>query len=325
MKSKSWASSLYVMGLLLLILINRCSKDKPFTLPVLHTTPLTDITSTSVISGGNVTSDGGEIVTMRGVCWAISPNPTVFDNITSDGVGAGSFLSSITGLESGINYYVRAYATNNEGTAYGNEFIFMLPVIDIDGNVYHTEIIGTQVWITENLRTTRYADNTIIPLITANGGWGNLYSPAYCWYKNDEYFNKKNYGALYNWFAVNTERLCPTGWHVPNDVEWTILINYVGGENIASGELKETGTTHWISPNWEASNEFGFTALPGGYRTGLASGSFRYLGYYGWWWTSSEYSSTNARACLMTFDESDIGRGSGLKNNGYSVRCIKDN
>jgi uncharacterized protein (TIGR02145 family) len=324
MKSKYWASSFFVIELLL-ILINSCNKEKPFTLPVLSTVPLTDIKSTSVISGGNITSDGGEIVISRGVCWGKSPNPTVSDNITSNGAGAGTFLSPITGLTSGTDYYLRAYATNNEGTAYGNEFIFILPVTDIDGNVYNPEIIGTQVWITENLKTTKYNDNTIIPMIPDNTAWAGLSSPAYCWYKHDNNFNENNYGALYNWFAVNTGKLCPIGWHVPNDDEWTILINYVGGENIASGELKESGTAHWISPNWGASNEFGFNALPGGYRTGNAIGSFRYLGYYGWWWASSEYSSTGARACLMAFDESDIIRGNGLKKNGYSVRCLKDN
>lgn len=322
-KNRIWFCALLVIGLTVTI-TNSCKREKPVGLPDLSTSPLTNITSSSAISGGSVNSDGGEIVSARGVCWSKNPNPSVSDNITSDGEGAGSFLSSLTGLTSGTQYYVRAYATNGVGTAYGNEFIFVLPLSDIDGNIYNTIVIGTQVWMTVNLKTTKYSDNTVIPMVTDNILWGSLTTPAYCWYKNDQNFNKNNYGALYNWYSVTTGKLCPVGWHVPSETEWRILTDYLGGESIASGRLKETGLAHWISPNSGASNEFGFTARPGGYRTGLSSGTFRTLGFYGWWWASTEENSISARVRLLAYDASEVASGTGIKKNGYSVRCIKD-
>jgi uncharacterized protein (TIGR02145 family) len=237
MRNKTWLCSLLVIRLFL-ILTQSCEKEKPVTLPELSTVTLTNLTSTSVTSGGSVTSDGGAFVSARGVCWGIHPNPTVSDNITTDGAGTGSFSSSLKGLISGTDYYVRAYATNLAGTAYGNEFIFITPLTDIDGNVYNTVIIGTQVWMTENLKTTKYNDNTKIPNVIDNTPWCTLPTPAYCWYKNDEASNKHSYGALYNWFTVNTGKLCPTGWHVPSEVEWTTLTDCLGGESIASGKIK---------------------------------------------------------------------------------------
>lgn len=326
MKNKFLFCSLLVIGLVIIIPDNSCKKEKPVSLPELSTTPMTDITSVSFTGGGNVTSDGGAVVTTRGVCWSKSFNPALSDNITTDGAGAGRFSSSITGLTSGTDYYVRAYATNNIGTAYGNEFIFITPLTDIDGNVYKTLIIGNQVWMAENLRTTRLNDNTAITYTPDNTDWAKdslLMTPAYSWFKND-IANKVTYGALYNWYTVNTGRLCPTGWHVPSEAEWTTLTFYSGGENIASGMLKESGLNHWRSPNEGASNKFGFTALPGGYRSGWYSGSFRTKGYYGWWWTSTETNLKSARLRLMTYDAGNISKGTGLKNNGYSVRCVKD-
>lgn len=323
MKNKTLFYSFLVM-ILTSVLTSGCKKENPVKLPELSTTRLTKITSTSVISGGSVTQDGGEIVSTRGVCWSTHFNPVVSDNCTTDGAGAGSFSSSVTGLTSGTNYYVRAYATNSEGTAYGNEIIFITPLTDIEGNVYNTVIMGTQVWMTENLKTTKYIDKTKIPNVTDSKTWGTLSTPAYCWYNNDVSSGKQNYGALYNWFAVNTGNLCPTGWHVPSEKEWLTLADYLDGETIAGGKLKEIGLIHWKEENVGASNDFGFTALPGGYRTGLSSGSFRANGYLGYWWASTENDSIGARARLMTYDASDIFRGTGLKKNGYSVRCIKD-
>jgi uncharacterized protein (TIGR02145 family) len=171
----------------------------------------------------------------------------------------------------------------------------------------------------------RLSGNTEIPQVTDNTTWSTLFTPAYCWYKNDEYSNKPNYGALYNWFAVNTGKLCPAGWHVPSEKEWLTLTDNLGGEYIASGKLKEVGKEHWMDPNDGATNDFGFSALPGGYRTGLAVGSFRARGYLGYWWGSTEYDLTGARARLMTYDTREIARGTALKKNGYSVRCVKDN
>jgi uncharacterized protein (TIGR02145 family) len=325
MKPKIWFC-LLAIGLVIIIPVNSCKKEKAFTLPELSTSPLTDITSTSAISGGSVTSDGGAVILARGVCWSKKFNPTLSDNFTSDGTGSGNYSSSITGLTSGIYYYVRAYAINNIGTTYGNQFLFITPVTDIEGNLYRTVIIGNQVWMAENLKTTRLNDNSAITNIADNEDWvGDTLDiiPGYSWYKNDN-LNKVTFGALYNWYTVNTGKLCPVGWHVPSEIEWMILTYYLGGEPVASGLLKEAGNEHWTRPNTGASNEFGFSALPGGYRTGLYPGSFRTKGYYGWWWTSTETNLNNARARLMTYNGGNISKGNGLKSNGYSVRCIKN-
>ena len=149
---------------------------------------------------------------------------------------------------------------------------------DIEGNVYPAVIIGTQVWMAENLKTTKYNDGMAIPLVSDNNAWEALKTPGYCWYNNDAAANKNRFGALYNWYTVNTKKLCPAGWHVPNDKEWTTLRTYLGGEEIAGGKLKETGTTHWTSPNTDATNQTGFTALPGGGRR--SNGEFFGLGFY---------------------------------------------
>jgi uncharacterized protein (TIGR02145 family) len=308
---------------LIILITSSCTKEKTVTLPVVTTAPLTKITSTSVVTGGDVTTDGGSVILAKGVCWSLISEPTLTDNHTIDGTGSGSFLSSLDGLLSGTYYYVRAYATNSLGTSYGNEFNFILPVADADGNLYNTLYIGSQIWMTANLKTSKYNDNTIIPNVIENAGWSSLSTPAYCWYNNNEGLSG-NYGALYNWFAVNTGKLCPVGWHVPTELEWITLTNFLNGEYVAGGKLKEIGTNHWISPNTGASDDFHFTALPSGYRTGLEEGSFRALGYLDYYWASTEDNSTNGRARLLTFDSSDLAPGAGLKKNGYSVRCIKD-
>lgn len=306
-----------------LIFTYGCEKAEPVNLPELSTTPLNKITSASFTSGGKITSGGGAVILARGICWGTELNPTINDNITEDGTGTGSFISSVTGLQSGTYYYIRAYAVNSFGIAYGNQFRILTSLIDVEGNDYQTTQIGTQVWMTQNLKTTKYNDNTTIPYVDDNATWRDLSTPAYCWYRNDANSFKNLYGALYNWFTVNTGKLCPSGWHVPNEKEWATLTEYLGGEDIAGGELKEEGTDHWQIPNTKASNQFGFTALPGGYRTGLPTGSFRTATYYGWWWTNTE-DLYGARCRLITYDTNDLIKGAGIKNNGYSVRCLKD-
>lgn len=308
-----------------LTILPGCRKEISISLPQLNTSPLVNLTSISAECGGIISSDGGAPILERGVCWNTDIHPQVSNNCTSDGEGIGGFSSFITGLTSGTDYFVRAYATNSEGTAYGNEFHFLTPVIDSEGNVYKTIIIGEQVWMAENLKATRFRDTNRIPNVTDNFSWLNTTSPGYCWYGNDETSYKKLYGALYNWFAVNTGKLCPAGWHVPSEEEWLILTNYLGGEDLASGRLKEQGLLHWKSPNLGATNDYGFSALPGGFRTGLNTGSFRAMGYIGWWWSQTESDISWARNRTIAFDAAEIAKGKALKRNGYSVRCVKDN
>jgi len=198
-------------------------------------------------------------------------------------------------------------------------------VTDIDGNVYHTVKIGTQVWLTENLKTTRYRNGKPVPNITDEAEWGNLTTGAYCDHSNT-LENSGTYGKLYNFYAVsNPGNLCPQGWHVPTDAEWTLLATYLGGENVAGGKMKEAGLIHWQGPNTGATNESSFTALPGGLRN--KNGSFyNSIGSYGGWWSSSEYTYDNKVAILRYMGNYDAGIYSkkDAKAFGLSVRCMKD-
>lgn len=191
---------------------------------------------------------------------------------------------------------------------------------DGDGNNYSVVQIGNQTWMAENLKTTKYNDLTSIPLVIENLVWSQLTTPSYSWYNHDESANKNAYGALYNWFTVNTGKLCPTGWHVPNETEWMILFNYLGGLTVAGGKLKESGTTHWSNPNESATNITGFTALPGGSRGG--NGNFFYLGNLGIWWTSTWDSL--AKFFQTDSNNDDIYGSNSIGTVGYSVRCLKN-
>lgn len=198
------------------------------------------------------------------------------------------------------------------------------PITDTEGNSYKTVTIGTQVWMAENLKTTKYNDGTSIPLVTDATAWVNLKTPGYCWYDNDATKNKNTYGGLYNWFTVYTGKLCPAGWHVPTDAEWTVLTTFLGGEGVAGGKLREVGTSHWETPTTEASNSTGFTALPGGFR--VSYGSFDFMGVGTSWWSSSENGSGSIYSWGRTieYNRGNIVRDIDPKNYGYSVRCLKN-
>jgi uncharacterized protein (TIGR02145 family) len=174
----------------------------------------------------------------------------------------------------------------------------------------------------ENLKTIKYNDGTAIPLVTDGAAWAALSTPGYCWYNNDAATYKANFGALYNWYTVNTGKLCPSGWHVPSDTEWTTLTTYLGGESVAGGKLKQTGTTYWLSPNTGATNESGFTALPGSNRTDI--GAFYSFGYNGNWWSTTVYSTTEAWYRNMNYSYRDVYRNYYPKIHGFSVRCLRN-
>ncbi|MCJ7802706.1 MAG: fibrobacter succinogenes major paralogous domain-containing protein, partial [Candidatus Marinimicrobia bacterium] len=199
----------------------------PPTLPILTTTSVNAITQTTAVSGGKWIDDNGDEITAKGVCWSTTSDPTINDNKTENGTGAGEFISSLTGLLSGTTYYLRAYAINNEGIGYGNELIFttLMPVTDIDGNNYTGVTIGSQVWMVENLKTTRYRNGDLIGttiLATLNISTEN--TPKYQWAYGGNEDNVATYGRLYTWYAVTDSRnICPTGWIVPADTDWTIL------------------------------------------------------------------------------------------------------
>jgi uncharacterized protein (TIGR02145 family) len=198
-------------------------------------------------------------------------------------------------------------------------------VTDIEGNIYNTIIIGAQTWMAENLRTTKFRNGDAIPEVTGNTDWKNLNSAAYCNYENTaDAIKIETMGRLYNWFAVsNSRNIAPEGWHVATDADWIELRTFLGGETIAGGKLKETGSTHWISPNTGATNSSGFTALPSGRRE-YDNGNFINNGYDGFWWTSSAYNPDYSWYYDLHYTFASINRANFHKQYGFSVRCVKD-
>jgi uncharacterized protein (TIGR02145 family) len=322
--------------------------DFPFTTtaavaPTLTTVAITALGATSAVSGGVITSDGGSAVTVSGICWGTTALPVIGAlNTTTDGLLTGTFPSTMTGLTDGTTYYVRAYATNAIGTSYGNQLTLLTKVADNDGNTYNTVKIGNQVWMAQNLATTKYNDNSSIPNLTLAAAWiaenGTAgHNGAYCWYNNDGTTYKPLYGAIYNWYAVNTGNLCPTGWHVPSDEEYQTLELFLGmapGTNPGQvGAWEDRGTdqgtqmkntTGWSTglPNLNGTNTSGFSALPGGYRFGV-DGSFQSLGQVSFWWASDQVDATTAFYRRLDGTLTTVYRMGVLKSAGKYIRCIK--
>ncbi|MDI6400975.1 fibrobacter succinogenes major paralogous domain-containing protein [Balneolaceae bacterium ANBcel3] len=303
-------------------------------LPELNTLPADEISGNSALSGGRIANDGGSPVTSRGIFWSTEPNPTIqrHDGRTIDGGGDGEFSSELDRLAPETTYYVRAYAINKAGIAYGNEitfesaFSYFIPgngLTDLEGNEYKTVIIGEQEWMAENLRTGRYRNGEFFPNIADPDGWGRLAElefGSWAYYDNDESYHE-TLGKLYNWYAVNDERgLCPPGWRVPSNDDWSELTSYLG-EN-AGGKMKSTETEYWRQPNEGATNESGFNGLPGGYRT--ADGYYGGKGSYGFWWTSTEFDEETAWERWLFNEHRNVFRYGNPKVLGYSVRCIKN-
>lgn len=198
---------------------------------------------------------------------------------------------------------------------------------DGDNNHYATVTIGAQVWLAENLKTTLYNDGSSIPNITSPSAWMQQSSAAYAWYNNNFTANGAVYGALYNWYAVDVasngnRNVCPVGWHVPTDSEWTTLSDFLGGDPVAGSKLKETGSMHWNSPNTDATNATGFTALPGGLRH--YDGSFGMLADHGSWWSTTVSGNGEVWIRDIYAQSADFGRYEFAKKSGFSIRCLKD-
>ncbi|MGD0341741.1 MAG: fibrobacter succinogenes major paralogous domain-containing protein [Bacteroidales bacterium] len=300
--------------------IHSCKKGN---VPTLTTATLTNITLTMANSGGAISNEGSDIIIARGVCWSTGIKPTIADNKTIDGTGIGSFTSNITNLSPNTKYYVRAYATNSIGTGYGNLLILKTytgTVSDIDGNVYYTVKIDQKIWMAENLKVTHFNDGSPISNVNDDALWANSSSPEYCWYNNDSVTYKATYGALYNYYAIEKANLCPEGWYTASYPDWETLIAYLGGQSVAGGKLKEAGLINWQSPNTGATNESGFTGLPGGYRDRY--GYFSLIGIAGYWWCVGDAGLYDAyyKTVDMGF-ERWIASGSSLGNYGVSVRC----
>lgn len=231
--------------------------------------------------------------------------------------GPNPVTSNITTSDNSKDGSVSTAGQNNIGSPNANG-----TVSDIDGNIYHTITIGSQVWLAENLRTTRYRNGDPIEKISNNSRWSSTVNGAFCDYENDN-TNFIKYSYLYNWYAVADSRnIAPAGWHIPSDEEWARLINFLGGERIAGGKLKESGIDHWATRTTGATNESGFTALPGGYR--FNDGSFYYISYQAYWWSATPYSDSDAWFRNVFNDKISVTRDTFGKNLGFSVRCIKD-
>jgi uncharacterized protein (TIGR02145 family) len=297
--------------------------------PIITTKDISEITTTSALSGGNVISDFGSPVFESGVCWSTSNNPTTNGTKVLNTSGNANFNISVTSLNPNSVYYLRAYAINSVGIGYGNEIILKTytgTISDIDGNQYYTVTIGNQLWMAENLKVTKYNDGTAIANLISGDDWHNTSGSAYCWYNND-INNKPIYGAIYNWHTLDlisngSKNVCPINWHVPTYSEWTTLINYLGN-SLAGGKLKEIGTTHWNFPNTGANNSTGFTAVPGGGR-GSTFGEFVFFGNNGVYWTSS-ISGNQYQSYSIAYNSNELTLWhAGSMNWGHSIRCIKD-
>jgi len=210
----------------------------------------------------------------------------------------------------------------HEPTGYYTSLIITVSsnIVDIEGNIYSIIRIGDQLWMGENLKTTKYNDGSSIPLEENDIEWNNLSSSSYCWFDNNQAVYGDTYGALYNWYAVNTAKLPPIGWHIPSEEEWNTLVEFLGGEAVAGGKLKESGISHWNSPNEGADNSSGFTGLPAGSRSDL----FHSLGDGSRWWSSKHFDETNAYALSVSYTYASTFWYNYSKNHGYSVRCIRD-
>jgi uncharacterized protein (TIGR02145 family) len=193
-------------------------------------------------------------------------------------------------------------------------------VTDFDGNVYKTVTIGTQAWMKENLKTIRYSNGDPIPNISDNTQWQSLSDGAFCYYENNV-SSAQTYGLLYNWYAVSDSRnVCPEGWHVPTTTDWNKLVNFLGGEEVAADKLKEKGTAHWVSPNSGATDEYGFTALPGGFRVD----TFSPPGYYAIWWSATPIDQDDAWIFTLIVNNNKTFIEKQYKMSGHAVRCVKD-
>jgi len=395
-------------------------------LPELYTSSVTKIYTHAAFVGGTVASDGGNPVTERGVYFSASANAETTGTKISLGDGLGIFNDSVPNLNPGTSYYVKAFATNRVGTIYGEEKTFTtlgeLPkattlyaeelstsgaklfgiisanklntavtfeygtttsygnsaaisngditedddtvytsitglspnttyyfrvraenelgvtyggdstfstvldgitgtVTDADGNTYGTIGIGHQTWMIENLKTTKFNDGSNIRFVANDSIWEQLSSDGYCWYNNDS-TNKDTYGALYNWYTVNTGKLCPTGWHVPTESDYTELVDYLGGAGEAGGYLKATGTSLWNTPNTGASNQYGFSGLGAGLRDNYAD--FDFMKINGNWWSSTNYSTLTAGYFYLLYNYPNAFQNYINKKFGLSVRCVKN-
>ena len=349
MISKLWIYPLITSVVLLIITIS-CKKDDDDipnpTIPVLITAEVIEITHATAKCVGIITSNGGDSIIARGVCWDTIPTPLESGSKTIDDTGVRSYTSSITGLTANTTYYVRAYATNSAGIGYGAAISFTTaeiptdPVTDYDGNIYQTIKIGNQIWMAENMKTTHYADGTPLIYGTDSNNVCYDYDTKYWFVYDDTIINKDTYGLLYTWAAATKnagysdsnpsgiQGVCPTGWHLPSNNEWQQLIAEVGEEDAAK-KIMADDPELWYVDIEGVTNESGFSAIAGGRRI-CNSNDYYDIKIF------ANYISTsfcdNCKTCLNPGQSlySVVGAGFTIRkdcvprSNAYSVRCVKD-
>jgi uncharacterized protein (TIGR02145 family) len=322
----------------------RCVKQMESSAPVVHTKEIidADIHSTYAIAGGSC-GDAGEPITAYGVCWSTSPHPTINDNHTTDGSGEATFTTQISGLTLGQTYYVRAYAINSVGVSYGEERTFTtddcldITATDYDGNVYHTVKLGTQCWTKENMRATHYSDGS------TDSYYFSINTP------NGNVDNVATYGYLYNWYTAaraysnsgEVQGICPTGWHLPSEAEWLLMLDYLKGVDryICGSDSNNTAkalasTTNWVSSTYNCTvgdilannNATGFSAMPAGYCYGSSQSYFNSAAYF---WCSTERSNNSSYALYSaiynsTYSTMSVGGYFSKGDYRCSVRCVRD-
>ena len=334
------------------IFLYSCKEKEEEILATIATIQATDITKNKATSGGTITDQGSGTILAKGVCWNTGDYaPTIADSKTTDGTGPGVFTSIIDNLAAGTRYLYRAYAINHAGTAYGDVFFFNTynsdAIQDVDGNYYNVVTIGpqvrkteyfksadSQIWIAENLKTTKFNDGTDIPNITDNTAWADLTTPGYCWYNND-ITHKAIYGALYNWYTMNKGKLCPDGWHVSTHDEWKQMEMNLGMSQEEADIEHFRGTDEGyklkVIYGWNTfegycegngSNASGFSAYPVGYRN--YTGRFIGLGERGMWGTPTLFGGQLVYCRILYSCMSQIDFTYYPKATGFAVRCIKD-
>jgi uncharacterized protein (TIGR02145 family) len=292
-------------------------------LPVVITNGCSNVVMNTADLAGKVNDDGGAPVTRRGFCWSSSTaEPTTSDDTVVCSIGGGSFAISLKDLTGQTTYHLRAWATNSNGTGYGNTVSLRTidtTITDIDNNLYRIVQIGTQIWMAENLRVEHYRNGDPVPVVSSNSQWSVISGGGMCWYSHDS-AKYASYGPLYNWAAAMDQRgLSPKGWHIPSNGEWTTLITFLGGTDIAGARMKETGTAHWFEPNLGADNRSGFRGIGGGLR--YTSGHYIGLNESGLYWSSSSGTSMLNLAYSWTRAKIDDYT---LEKLAVSIRCIKD-
>ena len=335
--------SLLFWVMVLSIGFSGCRKDK-VKAPVLLTISVANITASTATSGGSIVDDGGSVVSSSGVCWSTSANPTTDDSKTTDGRRIGKYFSSVTGLKPVTTYYLRSYASNAAGTTYGSEISFVTTeanssLTDIDGNIYGTLTIGSQVWMKENLKVTHFGNGDLIPTTNPSTLVITEQLPKYQWAYNGVENEAIRYGRLYTWSAATDSRkLCPVGWHLPSDSEWTILSGYLiqngygFGGNADQIAKSMAANTDWVNSSYEGSpgfdpsinNNSGFEGIAAGFRQ---IGDIIFYGQGEWcvWWSATPVDDWNAWPRELVVAQSTINRNYWwYKSTGLSVRCLKD-